>query len=141
MAEVADQIVATDVSLKRLERARYFGRDALNLQGVAGDAHGLYLAEGTFNAGLAISWFTHVPRRRPGEFLADRMYNLTTARKGEVDDYEMRRLEGGETFEIVDNKFRPSRSRACLCAYGRESADPNRGRLLVGPLRHSLRLL
>lgn len=71
MAEVADQIVATDVSLKRLGHARYLGWDALNLQGVAGGADGLYLAEGTFEAGLAIAWFAHVPRQRRGEFLDD----------------------------------------------------------------------
>ena len=46
-----------------------------------------------------------MPRRRPGEFLADRMYNLTTARKGEVDDYEMRRLAGARPLKSSTINF------------------------------------
>lgn len=124
VAEVALSVVATDLSPVRLALARR-RLPAVNrprVRFVRGDAYALERVAGSFDAAYALAWFAHVPRerhqlfidglhQRVGQggriFLADERYNLGEQLDcpGEEDSYELRCLEGGERYPIIDNKF------------------------------------
>ena len=55
VAQVAESVVATDVSPKRLALARKLGRVVPNLHVIKADAYGLDKVEGSFDGGLAIA--------------------------------------------------------------------------------------
>ncbi len=124
VAEVAAGVVATDLSPARLRLARRHlpaeCRPRVRFQ--RADAYALEQVPGTFDAAYALAWFAHVPRerhqlfldglhQRVGRggriFLADERFNIGVDLEcpGEPDHYELRCLDGGERYPIIDNKF------------------------------------
>src|SRR5262245_41916698 len=65
-AEAAVHVTAMDAAPRMLELAR--AKDC-GATFVEGDAYRLADIPGEFNAGLAMQWFSHIPRTRIGEFL------------------------------------------------------------------------
>ena len=101
------------------------------------DAYALDQVEGCFDAAFALAWFAHVPKDRHRVFLdglhdrigkggriflADERYNIgeECPCPGEEDSYELRRLEGGDYYTIVDNKFEEEELR---CIFGPGTKD------------------
>jgi ubiquinone/menaquinone biosynthesis C-methylase UbiE len=70
-AKTAAHITAVDAAPKTLEiaRAKNLPEDKIEFQ--LGDAYCLDAIRGHFNAGLAMFWFSHVPKARIGEFLRE----------------------------------------------------------------------
>ena len=89
------------------------------------DAYNLSFMDGSFNGGLAFSWFSHIPRdlidaflkefhRVLGEgsraFIADNVYvqgigGELEEREGDPNTYKIRTLKDGRVFTIVKNYF------------------------------------
>ena len=69
IADVADGIVATDLSpdMLGIARKKEWLTDRVRFQ--IADAYDLGGAEGVFTAGVAAFWLSHVPRRRLVQFL------------------------------------------------------------------------
>ena len=67
--KTAEHITAVDAAPETLEiaRSKHLPRDKVNFQ--LGDAYKLDAIGERFNAGLAMFWFSHVPKARIGEFL------------------------------------------------------------------------
>ncbi|MCC7262170.1 MAG: methyltransferase domain-containing protein [Candidatus Latescibacteria bacterium] len=123
VAEVAASVVATDLSPTRLKLARRRqGPDRSRVRFLRADAYALDQVPGSFDAAYALAWFAHVPRerhqlfldglhQRVGRggrvFLADERYNIGEDLEcpGEQDSYELRCLDGGARYPIIDNKF------------------------------------
>jgi len=122
VAEVAASVVATDLSPVRLRLARRRLPVGLPVRFARADAYALEKVTGDFDAAYALAWFAHVPRerhaafigglhRRVGKggriFLADECFNKgeDLPSPGEPDSYELRHLNGGQSYSIIDNKF------------------------------------
>lgn len=136
VAEVAECVVATDLSAARLALARKRNQAGAEVRFVEADAYALDEVEGVFDAGLAIAWFAHVPRDRHVSFLrglhqrvgkggvvfvADEMYNIgaPTTHPLSMDTYELRQLEDGSQYEIIDNKFDSQELRRIFAPWAR----------------------
>jgi len=124
-ADVAQHIVAIDDSDDTLAIAREKDLAPDKVEFCRGNAYALDTIVGTFDAGLANFWFSHIPRDRIGEFLsgfhrrlapdgsvfmADNVYvpgigGELVRRTGEVDTYKLRKLADGSTFEILKNYY------------------------------------
>lgn len=139
VAEVAEYVVATDLSPARLALARRRNATGDRVRFVQADAYALDEIEGVFDAVLAIAWFAHVPRDRHVAFLqglhqrvgkggvvfvADEMYNKGVPRTYPscMDTYELRHLGDGSQYSIIDNKFDAQELRRIFapCARGLE---------------------
>ena len=88
VAEVAAEVVATDLAEEPMQIARSKTYGHLPRFEVC-DAYSLLDSLGRFNAALAVFWWSHVPRRRIGEFLS----SLHA------------RLEPGARVVLMDNRF------------------------------------
>jgi demethylmenaquinone methyltransferase/2-methoxy-6-polyprenyl-1,4-benzoquinol methylase len=88
VARVAARVVATDVAEEPMQiaRAKRYGG---NVEFSLADAYALPESLGTFNAALAVFWWSHVPRERIGAFLA----SLHA------------RLEPGARIVMMDNRY------------------------------------
>jgi ubiquinone/menaquinone biosynthesis C-methylase UbiE len=88
VSPVASRVVATDVAEEpmRLARAKtYEGKVQFSIA----DAYALHESLGSFDAALAVFWWSHVPRQRIGEFL------------GSLHA----RLERGARVVLMDNRY------------------------------------
>lgn len=125
VAEVAESVVATDLSPTRLVLARRRAAGSRRVRFAQADAYRLDAVEGVFNAALAIAWFAHVPKERHRMFiegvhqrvgrggkvfLADECFSLgpPVVIPGMRDEYERRQLGDGSRYSIIDNKFETS---------------------------------
>ncbi len=123
LADAAASILATDISSATLEVAR--AKQVPNVSWEEADVWSLERTSGDFDGGLANFWFSHLPRRRVGEFLgkfharlarpaavfmADNIYlpgvggELVT-HAGEEDTYKRRVLEDGSQHEVLKNYY------------------------------------
>ncbi|MDO8648689.1 MAG: methyltransferase domain-containing protein [Candidatus Peregrinibacteria bacterium] len=68
-AMTAEHIIGVDAASEALEIARSKNLSSGKVDFHLGDAYKLDAIENGFNAGLAMFWFSHVPRARIGEFL------------------------------------------------------------------------
>lgn len=124
-AETAQHVVATDTSAEMLAIAgeKRLPPDRVMFQ--VGDAYALEAIGGTFDAGLATFWLSHVPRVRVDEFLrgfherlgagsivfmADNVYvpgigGELVARPGVEDTFKLRTLSDGARYETLKNYY------------------------------------
>lgn len=107
---------------------------------VAGDAYRLDQVAGTFTGGLAMQWFSHVPKARLAEFLlrwhrrlgagaaiflGDNQRRADDAdplisRPGEPDTYEIRTLPDQRQYTIIKNYYTADELRQILMPIGHE---------------------
>jgi ubiquinone/menaquinone biosynthesis C-methylase UbiE len=124
LSKSAKSIVATDLGEKVMEIAKKkeFGCPVTFRKE---DAYNLSFQDGSFDGGLAFSWFSHIPQnlidpflrefhRVLGEgsrvFIADNIYvqgigGELERRKGDPNTYKIRSLKDGGVFTIVKNYF------------------------------------
>ena len=123
IADVADSILATDVSEEVLEVARAKGLDPTPVSFSHADAHHPIQRSRDFTAGLAAFWWSHIPRVRLSAFL-DRFHAALVpgARVVFADNrfvegsstpicrtdaagntYQLRHLQDGTTHEVLKN--------------------------------------
>ena len=136
-AEAATHVTGVDAAPNMLAvaRGKQLPADRVDLR--LGDAFALADVPGTFDAGLAMQWFSHVPRARYAEFLDgwharlgagavvflgdnqpwDGMVDKPYAKAGHDDTYELRRLPGRPTYEIIKNYFQPDELRTIFAPY------------------------
>lgn len=69
VAAVADHVVAIDVSPETLDIAKAKGLPFAKVEFRIADAYALDKVEGTFDAGMANFWLSHVPKQAVGAFL------------------------------------------------------------------------
>ena len=121
----AVSITATDATPATLAEAREKFKDNPRVSLVQADAYRLQDLPGSFDGGLAVQWFSHVPKQRYGEFfesfhgcltkgavvfVADSSAEAvmpmgTYSRLGQPDTYQQRQLPDGSTYEIIKNFF------------------------------------
>jgi SAM-dependent methyltransferase len=133
-AQSAASIVAIDASPAMLAAARARGlpRDRVVIR--PGNAYDLAEVPGDLDAGLAMQWFSHVPRQRLAAFLDGWHARLGTgavvfisdngwyaemsprpySKPGHDDTYERRVLPDGSSYEIVKNYFTEDELRSIL---------------------------
>ena len=129
------EIVATDLNAEPLALARR-RRLGSRVSFIQADAYALPDLGGPFEVGMAHLWWSHVERRRRGDFLAHLASRLCPGatllmldqrfRRGRAipasrrtaagDRRELRTLENGETYEVVKNYPGPAQLRASLTA-------------------------
>jgi 2-polyprenyl-3-methyl-5-hydroxy-6-metoxy-1,4-benzoquinol methylase len=130
----AASIVAIDASPAMLAAARARGLRPDQVVFRPGNAYDLAEVPGDLDAGLAMQWLSHVPRRRlaafldgwharlgPGAvvFISDNRCNPETpeqhyGKPGHDDTYELRVLPDGTSYEIVKNYFTEDELRSIL---------------------------
>ena len=123
VSEVAERVVGVDAAIEALEIARRKGLPHTTL--VKGDAYDLPAVPGSFDAGLANLWFSHVPKARLGEFLdgfharlepestvfmADNVFvegvgGELAAKPGCEDTFKKRTLADGSAHEVLKNYY------------------------------------
>jgi ubiquinone/menaquinone biosynthesis C-methylase UbiE len=125
IAEVAKSITAVDAAegMLRIARAKSLLADRVCF--VAGDAYDLSNVAGTFTAGFAGFWLSHIPKSRLIEFLTGFHRKLTSGARvmffdnvhvpefggdlltpsGEADTYKRRELPDGSTCEVLKNYY------------------------------------
>jgi ubiquinone/menaquinone biosynthesis C-methylase UbiE len=88
VAGVAAEVVATDLADEpmRIARSKSYSRNPVFVEA---DAYALPESLGSFNAALAVFWWSHIPRQRIGEFLKSLH----------------RRLDPGARVVLMDNTF------------------------------------
>lgn len=122
-AEVAASVLATDVNDPVLQEAKEKPWPRKNVRFQIADAFSLEGVGGSFNAGLAVQWWSHIPKARRAAFLAafcsklepgsivvlsDSLYKGDLAAKGlhyndDGDLIHTRKLPSGESFEVIKN--------------------------------------
>lgn len=125
IATVARRVVAVDAAPEMLAVAREKGLSPETVELCEGDAYALDRIPGTFNAGVANFWLSHVPRARMQAFLrgfhgrlqanavvfmADNVYvsgvgGALIRRPGHEDTFKVRRLADGSTHEVRKNYY------------------------------------
>lgn len=136
-AEVADHIVATDLSPEMLAIAAAKSLPHGRVEFRRADAYALQEVEGDYDAALANFWLSHVPGARITEFLrglhgklpprsrvfmADNVYvpgvggELVTP-PGSEDTYKLRTLGDGSTHLVLKNYFGEGELREALQPY------------------------
>ncbi|MCZ8514561.1 methyltransferase domain-containing protein [Paenibacillus filicis] len=118
-------VTATDVTPETIAIARSKAMPADKVTFLEGDAYRLQEVPGSFDAALAMFWFSHVPKAQipifleglhsrigPGEvmFIADNMFipgigGELIVRPGEADTYKQRELTDGSKHEVLKNYF------------------------------------
>jgi 2-polyprenyl-3-methyl-5-hydroxy-6-metoxy-1,4-benzoquinol methylase len=136
-AETADSIFATDLAEQPLALARNRNYPGAVEFGLC-DAFALDTVAGTFNAGLACFWLSHLSRPEMARFTAhlssrlepgsrvlfvDNRYvagssSPITRTDTDGNTYQRRTLHGGETFDVLKNFPDESELRALGEAYG-----------------------
>ena len=136
-AEAAQHVVAVDIAPEMLDIARAKGLSPDKVEFRAGDAYALESVAGTFDAGLANFWFSHIPKARIVEFLdgfherigkgalvfmADNVYvpgvggELVT-RSGSEDTFKRRTLSDGSRHEVLKNYYDVDQLRRTLSSH------------------------
>jgi SAM-dependent methyltransferase len=124
VAQVAREVVATDVSLPMLAEAREKGLPP-HVRFCEADAYDLTPAGDGFDGALAMFWLSHVPRHRLRDFLAQLHGRLVgdahvffadnvhvpgaggdlTAPDANGDTFKLRRLADGSRHRVLKNYF------------------------------------
>jgi SAM-dependent methyltransferase len=124
-AKTAEHVTAADLTPETLDIAMAKGLPAAKVRFVQADAYSLDSVPGTFDAGLANFWLSHVPKARFGEFLnglharlgsgavvymADNSYvegigGELLHKDGEADTYKLRTLVDGSRHEVLKNYY------------------------------------
>lgn len=133
-ADVAKHILAIDISEKMLAIAKAKSLPNKRVKFCTGDAYSLDSVRGTFNAGIANFWFSHVPKSRLNDFLhrfheklmsgavvfmADNIYvpgiggELIT-KSGCEDTFKLRELADGSEYEVIKNYYNANQLREIL---------------------------
>ncbi|MBI1730662.1 methyltransferase domain-containing protein [Candidatus Acetothermia bacterium] len=137
IADIVKQITATDFSLEVLEIAK----SKSSLQALQNrvifqqaDAYELDTVNGTFDAGLANFWFSHIPKAKISHFLkefhkkvgrgavvfmCDNVYvpgvgGELIQKQDSSDTYKLRTLSDGSTHEVLKNYFTRDELKAIL---------------------------
>lgn len=124
LGEVAAQVVATDAVAEVLAEAHKLGRARDNVRFVLADAFGLSSVAGTFDAALAMFWFSHIPKARIADFFASLHQRLGSGAivciaddiakpevghvypaAGSDDTYQARTLANGSQHTVVKNLY------------------------------------
>ncbi|NRG48465.1 class I SAM-dependent methyltransferase [Bacillus sp. CRN 9] len=125
IAQVANHITAIDFSLEVLTLAKEKNIPPNKVLFHQGDAYQLETVPGSFDAGYANFWFSHIPKAKIQEFLkqlhtrlgtgarvfiADNMYIETLGgtlirKENDENTYKIRTLENGSQFEIIKNYY------------------------------------
>jgi SAM-dependent methyltransferase len=133
-AEVARSVTATDISPTMLERARDKLHAYPNVRVVAGDAYHLDEVSGELTAGLAMQWFSHIPKSNlsgflthwharlgPGAviFLGDNQRRADdpdplVSIPGDPNTYEIRTLPDRRRYTIIKNYYTAEELRIAL---------------------------
>jgi len=123
ICEAASSVTATDLAEEPMHIARAKSYPKNNVAFVAADAYALPAGLGSFDAALAVFWWSHVPRQRIAEFLGslharlepgarvlllDNLYvagNSTPVVETDVDGntYQLRALADGSRFRVLKN--------------------------------------
>lgn len=134
VAEVAKTALGIDASEEMLALARKSVGVAHSVRFEQADAYKLERLQGDFDAGLAMFWFSHVPRARLQEFLtafhrrlgqgavvfmAD---NMDVPRVGgelvcpadSEDTFKLRKLQNGSTHQVIKNYYDETKLRHVL---------------------------
>ena len=148
VAAVAARVSASDINEETLEIARARTATLPHVELRHADAYAVPAGPATFDGALAALWLSHVDRARMDEFLAafharlepgavvvmfdERDHPTRTARPGHLDcagnRYEWRRLQNGETYEIIKNLFDDRELGALLAPYARDLVVEDLGR-------------
>ena len=125
IAEVARHVLTTDVSEEMLAIAREKELPADKVEIRLADAYDLVEIPGTFDAGVAMFWLSHVPKDRmkefmdqfharllPGSsvFLADNVFvpgigGELISRPGSPDTFKRRALADGSQYEVLKSYY------------------------------------
>ncbi|CAJ36032.1 class I SAM-dependent methyltransferase [Methanocella arvoryzae] len=139
-AEVAAHVVALDISPKMLAVAQSRALPPESVEFCVHDAYELASVQGSYDAGLAIFWLSHVPRDRVEKFLggfhnrlgegsvvfmADRLYTPKTGgtlmvKRGSPDTFRLRRMPDGSMGEIIVNYYDDSSLQPLLALYAED---------------------
>jgi SAM-dependent methyltransferase len=143
IARAATDVTAVDASEGMLQLARQKLGAHKSVRLVNGDAYNLENVPGTFTAGVAMFWFSHVPRARVAEFLegfhrklaGDAVVFLSdnvnvsgiggelVSDAGSADTFKLRQLKDGSHHRILKNYYTESELRSLLepCAQSLET--------------------
>jgi len=134
VAREAAHIVALDISPRALAVARSRALSPGVVEFGVHDAYDLASVQGTYDAGLANFWLSHVPRTRLDGFLgglhgrlgtgsvvfmADNVYvpgvgGTLLVKRGVEDSFKLRRMPGGGMVEVVENYYDEGSLRSML---------------------------
>ena len=123
--EVAEHVLAVDISEEMLAIAKAKGLPNKKVKFCTGDAYMLDSIEGTFDAGLANFWFSHIPKSQLNNFLhgfyeklisgavvfmADNIYipgigGELIDKLGCEDTFKLRKLSDGSNYEVIKNYY------------------------------------
>jgi demethylmenaquinone methyltransferase/2-methoxy-6-polyprenyl-1,4-benzoquinol methylase len=139
VARTAAALVATDAVEEPMliAKAKDYGPHAVRFE--LADAYALAPALGTFDAAMAIFWWSHVPRGRIGAFLSSLHARLEPGarvlfmdnsyvegsstpileRDAEGNSYQLRRLSDGSENRVLKNFPAEAQLRADLAPYAR----------------------
>ena len=125
VAEVAQRVEAIDTSDEMLAIARAKGLPREKIRFCTCDAYVLDFFSGTFDAGLANFWLSHVPKSRLNDFpncfhrkleprsivfMADNVYveglgGELIEKPGCDDTFKLRKLSNGSRYEVLKNYY------------------------------------
>lgn len=139
IAPAASRVVAIDAAAETLRIARSrVARESVDF--VQGDAYALPAGAAAFDAAFAGFWYSHIPKRCIGEFLAglhralapgarvvflDNRYiegNSTpiSERDTQGDSWQVRRLDDGTSYRVLKNFPTEAELRAVTAGLGRQ---------------------
>jgi ubiquinone/menaquinone biosynthesis C-methylase UbiE len=139
-AGTAEHVTATDLTPETLDIASAKGLPASKVRFIQADAYALDRIPGSFDAGLANFWLSHVPGSRLHEFLtgfhrrlapgavvfmADNTYvqgigGELFRKDGDEDTYKLRTLSDGSRHEVLKNYYSADELTALLTPYAEE---------------------
>jgi 2-polyprenyl-3-methyl-5-hydroxy-6-metoxy-1,4-benzoquinol methylase len=140
-ASVAKSITGVDFAMETLEIAK-LKKLPVTVKFIQDDAYALKKIKGSYDAGLANFWFSHVPKSRVKEFLntfhsklengaivfmADNVYIkgvggelLATATEEEENTYKIRTLKDGSKHKVLKNYYNMEGLEATFSSVGSE---------------------
>ena len=134
IVEAAESLTGLDASPEMLKFARAKVAARSNVQILIGDAYQPDAAVGEFDTGVAMFWFSHIPRARIDEFLASLHKKLGSGATvfmadntyvpglgGELtqddqspDSYKLRKLKEGSEHRVIKNYYSEAELRTIL---------------------------
>ena len=106
LAETAKSVVGIDVNPEMIDRAQSRCEQLPHVKFRLADAYNLGPETGTFTAGFAVWWCSHIPRSRVGEFLRSLHRRLTPGAPVLFSDqleYDVPRVDGMATQRREDS--------------------------------------
>jgi len=128
LAGVAEHVTATDISSAVLTEARRKKLDTRRVILIEADAYNLSSVSGSFDAGFAGFWFSHIPRDKIQEFLSEFHSRLgknsfvfmvdntfeegrggrLIRKPGTLDTFKLRALPDGSEHKVLKNYYNES---------------------------------